>query len=62
LDIKEETPCKICGKKARRNLSSPASSSTMKIDNGVQARAVEIDPNIMEINGERANKLTDRGD
>jgi DNA-directed RNA polymerase subunit RPC12/RpoP len=60
--VEQEIQCKECGGKARRTLSSPASSSKIVIDNGVQARAVEINPNIMEINSERARKPTDRGD
>lgn len=60
IDI--ETECKKCGSKARRVLSSPASSSKIVIDNGLQARSVEVSPNIIEINSERARKPVDRGD
>jgi hypothetical protein len=60
--IADELPCKKCGSKAKRTLSSPASSSKITIDNGLQARAVEVDPNIMEINSERARKPEDRGE
>lgn len=62
LEADKEVACAKCGSKAKRILSSPASSSKIMVDNGVQARAVEIDPNIMEINKERASKPTDRGD
>lgn len=61
-DAEKEIVCKECGGKAKRLLSSPASSSKITVDNGIQARAVEIDPNIMEINSERARKPADRGD
>lgn len=37
-------------------LSSPSSMSKIVVDNGVQARAVEIVPNIVELNQERASK------
>ncbi len=40
----------------KKILSAPSSSSKITVDNGVQARAVEIDPNIIEMNQERANK------
>lgn len=62
LNVDQDIPCKECGSKAKRILSSPASSSKIMVDNGVQARAVEINPNIMEINSERARKPDDRGD
>ena len=62
LQAESEISCKECGSKAKRTLSSPASSSKIMIDNGLQARAVEIDPNIMEINSERSKKPANRGD
>lgn len=61
-DAEQEIACKECGGKAKRLLSSPASSSKIVVDNGLQARATEIDPNIMDINSERARKPVDRGD
>ena len=49
-------PCKMCNRVMKKSLSSPSSSSKITVDNGVQARAVEITPNIIEINQERASK------
>jgi uncharacterized pyridoxamine 5'-phosphate oxidase family protein len=48
--------CDKCKKEMKKMLSSPSSVSKISIDNGVQARAVEIVPNIVELNQERANK------
>jgi hypothetical protein len=49
-------PCTICSKVMKKLLSAPSSTSKIVVDNGVQARAVEINPNIVEINENRANK------
>jgi hypothetical protein len=40
----------------KKLLSAPSSTSKITVDNGVQARAVEINPDIIEINEARANK------
>lgn len=48
--------CAQCGKEAKKTLSAPSSASKITVDNGFQARAVEITPNIVEINEERSNK------
>lgn len=40
----------------KKLLSSPSSSSKITVDNGVQARAVEIVPDIIEINKARSEK------
>lgn len=40
----------------KKLLSAPSSSSKITVDNGFQARAVEIRPDIVEINEERSNK------
>ncbi len=40
----------------KKQLSSPSSSSKIIVDNGVQARAVEIMPDIIEINKARSEK------
>lgn len=45
-----------CGKNAKKSLKAPSSVSKIVVDNGVQARAVEINPDIIEINEARANK------
>lgn len=48
--------CTKCSKEMKKLLSAPSSTSKIVVDNGVQARAVEINPNIVEINEARANK------
>lgn len=48
--------CSVCNGTMKKQLSGPSSSSKITIDNGVQARAVEIQPDIIEINQERSNK------
>jgi hypothetical protein len=48
--------CDECKKEMKKMLSAPSSGSKIVVDNGFQARAVEITPNIIEINQERANK------
>lgn len=48
--------CEKCGKDMKKSLSAPSSTSRIMIDNGFMARAVEIDPNIVEINEERSKK------
>jgi hypothetical protein len=46
--------CKI--DQMKKMLSSPSSASKITIDNGHMARAVEITPDIIEINEARSNK------
>lgn len=48
--------CEKCGGNMKKQLSAPSSSSKVTVDNGVQARAVEVNPDIVEINEQRANK------
>jgi len=49
--------CPNCKKSdMKKQLSSPSSSSKITVDNGVQARAVEIVPDIIEINKARSEK------
>jgi hypothetical protein len=48
--------CDKCQKEMKKCLSSPTSSSKIVVDNGFQARAVEIIPDIVEINQERSKK------
>lgn len=48
--------CSKCGLSMKKSLSAPSSSSKIVVDNGFQARAVEINPNIVEINKERSEK------
>lgn len=48
--------CEKCGKDAKKQLRAPSSTSKVVVDNGVQARAVEINPDIIEINEARSDK------
>lgn len=48
--------CDKCGKKQKKQLSAPNSVSKMIIDNGVQAKSLEVISNILEINEARSNK------
>ena len=49
-------PAEDCYHEMKKQLSSPSSSSKITVDNGVQARAVEITPDIIEINKARSEK------
>jgi hypothetical protein len=53
--------CKFCSAEAKRTLSAPTSSSKITVDNGLQPRAIEIDPNIRELR-EDWTKPPNRGD
>ena len=55
-DVPTTITCVKCGKEAKKMLSAPSSTSKIVIDNGVQARAVEVNPEIIEINKERSEK------
>ncbi len=48
--------CDKCNGTMKRLLSAPNSSSKISVDNGVQARRVEISPDIVETNEARSNK------
>jgi hypothetical protein len=61
-DVKDKIECE-CGGELLRKLSSPSSKSTMVVDNGVQAKATELDRDIVEIIEDReASSLKRRGD
>ena len=61
-NIAKQIECE-CGGELLRQLSSPSSKSTMVVDNGVQAKAVELDRNIVEIIEDREEaSLKQRGD
>lgn len=62
VNAKLEAPCKKCGAPSKRTLSAPSNSSKIVVDNGVQARSVEIDLKVIESNRENASKGPDRGD
>lgn len=49
-------PADDCYHEAKKQLSAPSSSSKITVDNGVQARSVEITPDIIEINKARSEK------
>lgn len=49
-------PCDVCKQDSKKQLKAPNSTSKIVVDNGLQARAVEVNPDIIEINKERANK------
>jgi hypothetical protein len=48
--------CEHCNGSMIKELNAPSASSKITVDNGIQARAVEILPNIVEINEERSRK------
>jgi hypothetical protein len=48
--------CAKCGLEAKKAFGTTSSSYKVTIDNGVMARKVEIDPDIMEINDERSSR------
>jgi putative FmdB family regulatory protein len=48
--------CPKCGKNMARQLSGPNLRTTLVVDNGVQARSLEIDPNIAQQMEERSQK------
>lgn len=55
-DIPAFIICEKCNKEMKKLLSSPTNSSKIVVDNGFQARQVEIIPDIIEINQERSKK------
>lgn len=61
-NIKDNIEC-VCGEKMVRHLSSPSQKSKIVVDNGVQAKATELDRNIVEIIEDREEaQLKQRGD
>jgi len=61
-DIEKTIKCE-CGEELIRQLSSPSQKSTMVVDNGVQAKATELNREIVEIIEDREKaQLTQRGD
>lgn len=54
--------CKKCKGEAKRKLGNLNQTSLITIDNGAQARAVEVRPDIMDLRHERAYKPPNRGD
>jgi DNA-directed RNA polymerase subunit RPC12/RpoP len=61
-NIKDNIEC-VCGERMVRHLSSPSQKSKIVVDNGVQAKATELDRNIVEIIEDREEaQLKQRGD
>lgn len=61
-DILNKIQC-ACGGELARQLSSPTQRSKITVDNGVQAKAVELDREIVEIIEDREKAdLKKRGD
>lgn len=48
--------CPKCGDILKKSLSGPSLSSKVIVDNGFQARAVEVSPDIVELNEQRSEK------
>lgn len=49
--------CNSCNvKQAKKQLSVSSNSTKVIVDNGFMSRQVEVDPEIIKINEERANK------
>jgi putative FmdB family regulatory protein len=62
-DVVSKVDCKKCGgSNAVRQLSAPSSVSKIVVDNGIQAKAVEIIPEVIESNKEMSKKGYNRGD
>lgn len=55
-DVPSFLICSKCGKNSKKLLSAPTQQSKITIDNGIQARAVEVNPDIVEINKARSEK------
>ena len=56
IDAPKELLCTECEKTMKRQLSASSFESKLIVDNGLQARQVEVNPDIIEINKDRANK------
>lgn len=64
-DVPRSLDCDKCGKELalERKLSAPTQKSTIVVDNGVQAKATELDRSIVEIIEDReTSDLKKRGD
>jgi len=49
-------PCKVCGKESKKQLKAPASTSVLYVDNGLQAKRVEVNLEIIEDIKDRSTK------
>lgn len=48
--------CDGCGAEAKKSFGATSSSTKITIDNGLMARRIDVDENIMQINDERSAK------
>lgn len=48
--------CEKCGSEAKKAFGATSTSKKVTIDNGVMARRIEVDENIMAINDDRSDK------
>ena len=48
-------PC-VCGGEFKKQLSAPTNSSKIVVDNGVQAKATEVDLNVVQSNIENSTR------
>ena len=55
-DAPSSLVCPKCNLEMKRGLAAPSSSSIIKVDNGVQAKAVEVNLELIEANKERSTK------
>jgi hypothetical protein len=55
-DVLVSVVCDKCDKQMKKCLSAPTNSSKVTVDNGFQARAIEVNPDIIEINKARSEK------
>jgi hypothetical protein len=55
-DAPSSIPCEICGKSKKKQLSSSYVKSIVIVDNGVQARQVEVDLDLVKDIEDRSTK------
>ena len=55
-DAPPTVPCKFCGQESKKQLKAPSSASKLMIDNGVQARATEVNLEVIEDIKDRSTK------
>ena len=54
-DVPSQIPCE-CGLEMKKQLSAPGNASKIVVDNGVQAKSVEVDLNVIQSNLENSTK------
>lgn len=55
-DAPSTVQCMFCNTEGRKVFGTTSSSHKITIDNGLMAKSVEVDPEIMEINDERSSR------